>query len=83
MNNTADLIWISVSNGMVVGFQPEEIAAYEKRYAAEVRSLGIDYWEYFTWVYQDELRSCDAHGFSALWHMPKAWTKLEELRKRN
>ena len=66
-------------SGAVIGFEPAEIAAFEKKYRSLIKA-GEDYWSCFSWHFQEALRGHRAERYSALWHFSKPWAELERLR---
>ncbi len=77
---TDEYIWVSVDSG-VMGFEPEEIIAFENELnALNKMTSGIDYWDYFNYVHAAALQGQRAYCFSAVWHFEKAWAMLEYLR---
>ena len=76
--STQDYIWVRSTTGTVIGFPPEDIARFEREYDSLVY-LGIDRWEYFSFIFRDELNGQRVTGYSTLWHFEAAWNKLEEL----
>ncbi len=73
-----DLIWVCVYGG-VIGFEPEEIAAFEREYRQNANRTSVDFWNCFNWHFREVLSGNEALCFSSLWTKPSAWKRLNEL----
>ena len=75
------LIWVATVSG-VVGFEPYEIAEFEREFEKLKPYIAIEdkddaKWNFFNEYFEDALRFRTATHYSALWYDGEAWDELE------
>ncbi len=70
-------IYVNITGG-IMGFLPEDIAAFEHELHALTGFIG--YWEFFNWAFSDLLEGKEATGFSAAFTDPVTGTNPLPVR---
>ena len=80
------LIWVATVSG-VVGFEPYEIAEFEREFEKLKPYIAIEdqddaKWNFFNEYFEDALCFRTATHYSALWYDGEAWDEYEEIMGR-